>query len=93
MESVLNKENQIHYVSEYDMIKFISINMPMDKNHCCDFVRDNDISSNDGGRVYWIKSELESENVKYYNPIAVKWILAFFEAHPWIERMMLVFDN
>jgi hypothetical protein len=30
---------------------------------------------------------------QYYNDEQLKWIGAFFDAHPWIEKMMVVFDD
>ena len=91
MKPVINQKDAIYYVSDVDIIKFISTNMPMEWNDCCDYVRDNEITP-DGGKVCWIKESI----IKYpekYNPEAAKWIKAFFDAHPWMERMMVVFDN
>lgn len=91
MKSVLKKENCIYYVSEADIIKFITQNSDIDWNDCCDFVRDNDITSDEGGKVYWTKSDV-LDRPDEYNPEAIKWMTAFFEAHPGIDRVMICFD-
>lgn len=91
MEPVLKKEESIYYVDECDIMEFISINHPMDWNECCEFVIKHSIT-NDTGRVYWEKKDL-IELPQYYNDEQLKWIGAFFDAHPWIEKMMVVFDD
>jgi hypothetical protein len=91
MKPVLKESEQIYYVTEAEMVEFISKNAPMDWNDCCDFVRDNDITSSDGNVIYWDKEDLTDPEM--YNPEQVKWIEAFFDAHPWITKMMIVFDN
>ncbi len=91
---VLKQKDALTYVSDADMIKFISTNAPMDWNECCKFVRKNNITSDGlggGNHVYWDKDILK--NPKNYNENQVKWIGAFFEAHPFIESMMIVFDD
>ena len=40
-----------------------------------------------------MKPILKEKDAIHYNSNSVKWIRAFFEAHPWIERMMVVFDD
>jgi hypothetical protein len=92
MKPVLKKEESIHYISDAEMIEFISENAPMDWNECCKFVRNNNIVGSEG-RVYWIKSHLDNIKPGNYSEEQIKWVGAFFKAHPWIERMMIVFDN
>jgi hypothetical protein len=89
---VLKQKDQITYVSEVDIVRFISENAPMDWNKCCDFIRDENISG-DEGKVLWNKDVFQKKNLKYYNKNQIKWITAFFDAHPWIEKMMVVFDD
>jgi hypothetical protein len=94
MKPVLFEKEQIHYVDDVDLIRFISENtsMGLSWNKCCDFVRDNNIVSYDGNKVYWVKQDL-IDRPEEYNEEQVKWVTAFFEAHPWIEKMMVVFDS
>jgi hypothetical protein len=90
---VLKEDDSTYYVDESDMIKFIEKNSNMSWDYICDFIRKNGIAGSEG-KSYWIKSDLIVQSkAKYYNPEAVKWVLKFFEAHPWIERMMLCFDD
>ena len=91
MKPVLKKEETPYYVSDADIISFIEKNSKMDWNECCDFVRDNDIVGDDG-KAFWEKEEL-LQSPEDYNEEQVKWVGAFFEAHPWIESMMVVFDD
>jgi hypothetical protein len=92
MKPVLKQEGTPHYVSESEMIKFISENAPMDWNKCCDFVRKHDITGWNGGVAHWDKTDI-IKNAKEYNEEQVKWVGAFFEAHPWLNAMVLVFDD
>ena len=66
--------------------------MPMEWNDCCDFVRDVNITSVNEGGSHWRKEEVTNVPEEF-NSEAVKWIKAFFDAHPWMERMMIVFDD
>lgn len=93
MKPVLKEKDALYYISDADMIQFISENAPMDWNECCDFVRDNDITNSEEGRAYWKRENIENAQPGHYNEEQIKWIGAFFEAHPWIERMMIVFDD
>lgn len=64
----------------------------MDWNECCDFVRDNGITGSEGS-IFWQRKSVFSEQVEYYQPEAIKWMKLFFEAHPFIEQIMIVFDD
>lgn len=95
MKPVLQKKDPIYYyalVDDADIIKFISVNAPMEWNDCCDFVREHDIVSGEIGPTFWEKEDIINSSEEY-NEEQVKWITAFFETHPWIERMMVVFDD
>ncbi len=88
-KATLTKEKSLHYVSDADMVRFIETNSDMDWNKVCDYIKDVGITS-DEGLAYWSKEYL----LKYpKEDEASKWVSAFFKAHPWIERMMIVFDD
>jgi hypothetical protein len=92
MIPAIKKEDVLTYVSEGAIVRFISENAPMDWNKCCDFIREQGISG-DEGRIMWTKPQIE-KYPKQYNPEAVKWILAFFEAHPFVgDKIMICFDD
>ena len=38
-------------------------------------------------------SDIPITNPEKYNAEQVKWVSAFFKAHPWIERMVIVFEE
>lgn len=90
-KSTLTQEEDIHYISEADMIKFIDANSDMDWNKICDFVRQKGITNEDGERTSW--RPIEPERQKHYNEHQIKWVNGFFTAHPWIKRIMIVFDD
>lgn len=92
MKPVLTQESQVHYVDSSDMIKFIEANSEMKRNDICNFVRKNNICNGEYGPSFWEKNDL-IKNSHEFNEKQVYWISAFFEAHPWIERMMIVFDD
>jgi len=92
MKAVLDKSHLIYYVSSSDMIKFIRINSNMEHNDVCKFVRDKDICDGEFGNVFWEKKDL-TELPEEFNEEQLYWVGAFFESHPWIERMMIVFND
>ena len=91
MKPVLEQGKTPYFVTEAEMITFISENAPMDWNECCDYVRKTDITSSLGGGAHWDRDVLK--NPKEYNEDQVKWVGGFLEAHPWINSMVLVFDD
>ena len=94
MEPVLLQTKQIHYVSEANLVRFVSQNAPMEWNEACNFIRAKGLTSDEGDTVYWTKDDISDPKKKrYYNDDQIKWITAFFDAHPWIEKMMVVFDD
>jgi hypothetical protein len=92
MKQVLDKTQAIYYVDNADMIKFIKVNSDMEWNDVCDFVRNRDIVPSEDGPTFWVKSDL-IETPEEFNEEQVYWVGAFFDAHPWIEQMMIVFDD
>lgn len=94
MKPVIKQNDAIYYVSEADMVKFVSINAPMDWNEACDFVRDEDITSPDGEQVLYTKKDLLKKGAeKNYSTEQYKWMKAFFDTHPFIEKIMIVFND
>lgn len=94
IKPVLKKSESIYYIINSDMIEFIKKNSKMEWNDICDFVMDNEIVCSDGNRVLWRKKDLSNEKeLSYLNENQIKWVGMFFEAHPWIEEMMINFDD
>ena len=89
MKPVIKQEDAIYYVSESDVIQFISDNAPIGWNECCDYVRDQGITGEEG-RAMWTKNGVFSEREE--TP-AVRWVREWFNAHPWMEKVMFVFDD
>ena len=83
----VKKSDPLHYVSDADMIYFITKNSGMDWNTCCEYVRENNITGEEGS-AHWSKSDVETPSNE-----GEKWVNAFFKAHPWITNMMVVFDD
>lgn len=93
MKQVLDETRQIHYVDECDIINFIVVNSNIQWDDCCDFVIEHNITSDDGKRLWNKESLLKEENIKHYDKEAYYWVLEFFNSHPWIKEMMIVFDS
>jgi hypothetical protein len=92
MKQVLDKTQAIYYVDNADMIRFIEVNSDMKWNDVCDFVKNNNIGPCEHGPAFWVKSNL-IETPEEFNEEQVYWVGAFFDTHPWIEQMMIVFDD
>jgi hypothetical protein len=93
MKQVLDKTQQIHYIEQGDMIRFICKNTDMEWNSACYFVSDHDIGADGYGPAFWEKDTMKSATLDQYNAEQIMWINGFFEAHPWIEKMMIVFND
>jgi len=92
MKSVLKQEYMAHYVSDADIIRFIDQNSDMGWNPICNYVVKHHIVG-DNEPAYWERSSFINPSLEEYNEHQIKWIGGFFEAHPFIERMYVVFDD
>lgn len=92
MKQVLDKSQAIYYVDYSDMITFIRENSTMKHNDISRFVIKQDICDDEYGPSFWEKSDL-IENPEEFNEEQLYWVGGFFDAHPWIERMMIVFND
>ena len=90
MKQVLDKSQAIYYVDSSNMIKFIRENSTMKHNDISRFVREQDICNGEYGPSFWDKSDL-TERPEEFNEEQIYWVGAFFDAHPWIERMYVHF--
>ncbi len=91
MKPVVKEEDLVPYIDDSRMIEFISINSDMPWNKCCKYVQEHGICSDEGHRVFWDDDIFKQP--EQFNEHQVKWITAFFEAHPFLTRFYLVFDN
>ncbi len=92
-KAVISQEDAIYYVEDADIVKFISENCHMEWNETCDFVFEIGII-NVSGLSFWQRKDVFDEKLqKQYNPIAIEWMTKFFEAHPFMENIMIVFDD
>lgn len=86
---VLIEGEQPLCVETHEIIDFIDKNsIEMDWNQVCDFVNDVGILG-DGEYTYWERKDLESDcgqEAKY-------WMRAFYESHPWFDKIILVFTD
>lgn len=93
MKSTLKETEPIHYVSNADIINFINENSDMERYDICDFVNKNNIVGEEG-QVYWTREAIfDPKQSKNFNIEAVYWLRNFFNVHPWIKNMMVVFDD
>lgn len=92
MKSVLDKSQAIYYVDSSEITKFICQNSEMEWNFVCNFVKKHNITDNEYGKMFWDKNDLIMMP-NQFNQEQLYWVGGFFEAHPWIEKMMIVFDS
>jgi hypothetical protein len=90
MKPVLNKTGAIHYVDQSSLISFIRENSQMAWNDINNFVTREHIGADEFGPAFWDKDDL-TKTPDEFNEHQLFWIGNFFEAHPWIERMVIVF--
>ena len=94
MKPVIKQEEATYYVSDAELISFICENSDMSWNKICDYVREESISSNEHGSTYWDREDVFEEGAEAeYNPNAIRWMREFFNAHPFMDRVMMVFDD
>jgi hypothetical protein len=91
MKPVLNENDPMYYVDTSEMIEFININSPMTYIQSSNLIWDSGIAL-DGEASFWVKRDV-LENSNLHDPEAVKWVKAFFKAHPWIEKMAVVYGG
>lgn len=89
-EPVLTEKEPMHYISTADVIAFIEKNSDMHWNQVRDYVYKEGILHHDGPDFY---SSKDFEVVGPFGDLTNKWIGGFFRAHPWINQMMVVFDD
>ena len=79
--SVLDKNQAIHYIDEADIIRFIGENSTMESNRIYKFVREKGITSSEGV-VFWTLDDV-NEMLEGYDgmrtPDEIYWVSAFFE--------------
>ena len=83
MNSVINENNLSIYISESQLVDFICKNSDMEWNDVCDYVRNNDLCSIEG-KTFYDKENLEEAN---------EWIINFFIVHPFLNKVVFVFDD
>ena len=93
---VITKENSVYYVNDSDITEFIEKNSEIilgsEIYDAVDFCRDNNITSDDGGNSYWEKSDLYKDNAEdNFSEDCIKVMRAWFEVHPFMERIMICF--
>ncbi len=93
MKPVLIESETIIYVDDAKMVRFISENAPMEWNEASDFMIKENITNHEGS-AYWSREEVFKEPIPVYEkPEGIKWLRHFFDAHPWLNRIKIVFDD
>ena len=91
----LEEDKQIHYVSNPEIINFIDQHTDdsFKWNEIHDYALEESLIADSYEPVYWSRDMIEDSNKrKYYSEDQVLWLQKFFIAHPWIDRMFVVFD-
>ena len=93
MIPVLTESETVIYIDEGKIVKFISENAPMEWNDACEFVREHGITGEEG-TMYWTRNDVFKEPIADYDDeTAIEWLRHFFDAHPWLNRIKIVFDD
>ena len=87
MKPIQNESEAIHYFSTADMAEFININSNYEYNDAIKLCRKYMFGDEDES-YYPDRATLDE-----YNEFTVMWLNAFFDAHPYVKKVMFVFDN
>ena len=87
MKPVITQETAIYYVVEAEFIKFVEQNSDYGWDKLCDICQDEVF--NEDGKTYFG----EKPTAEHYTEFIVKWIGAFYDAHPFMKRIMFVFNH
>ena len=91
MIPILAEKDRIDFVYQSDLIKFIILNSTMEWNEVWDIVKNTIFHENIS---YYIKTEIKSpKKSEYYTKESVEWVGKFFDTHPWLDKVMFVYDN
>lgn len=88
MKPVIENDNAIYYVSQSDMLKFIEENKNCERDVASRITRE--IFNNDSDKVYY---DGKIEKKSWNSEPEVFWINNFFDAHPFMKKIMFVFDD
>jgi len=88
-EATMREQEPLHYISTADLIQFITKNSDMHWNQVCDYVYKKHILSHDGPS-YFSRGEFEGDG---HSSEVKKWVGGFFKVHPWLNHIMIVFDD
>lgn len=89
MKPIIKENEAIHYVSQSDLMMFISKNEDgVDLNSIVDDANNNIF--NYERNVYFHEKPVDVDS---YNEYLVKWVGAFFDAHPFMNKIYFVFDD
>lgn len=88
----INKKDLYHYISESDIIKFVTINSNLNWNMACDYVRNIGLTSDDGEPISWEQNDVYSADTVEVQPEAIEWMKKFYEAHPFLDKIVFVLD-
>jgi len=93
MKATLSREKSIHYINSSDLIKFICENSDMKWNDACTYASTSGILT-DNYKNFYKRSEFANDLNDVLSTVEAYYFMkGFFEAHPWLENIMIVFDD
>jgi hypothetical protein len=93
MVSIYKEEDCVHYVPYSALTKFISLSANINDNEAYRIKEEIDVLDYDNGKVLYDRKDVFRENDPFYSKDKYNWIRWFFEAHPFMNRIMFVFDD
>jgi len=90
MKPVLKEGEQAHFIEIFELIQFIHINSNMDWNTAGDYIQEIALVNDDVEYTNWSR---ECANNEHIGDEAQYWMLAFYEAHPWLDDINFIFTD
>jgi hypothetical protein len=88
---VISEYKALYYVSESEFIKFIILNSDIEYFECREYIKKYHLV-NAENKTLWYETDLIL-HPEEYNSEQIKWIGLFFKAHPFMDKIMIVFDD
>lgn len=88
MLPIITESNSVHYFSNSDLIKFIKNNSDYEWNELVEIT--SDVIFNDEGKTYYPEKLTKD---LYKSDFQIEWVNNFFDAHPFVKKIMFCFDD
>jgi len=90
MKAVLFEDEAIHYVDQSDFIRFVDSNSDYEWNWICDMVI-SERTFNEEGKTYYSEKPTEADGC--FSQFTIKWVGDFFDVHPFMKKIIFIFND